>query len=83
MSEADGHFPTGLTPKGPASVSSANTCRSDLSLFRGLRSASIPLIKPIHTAGRIDKLLFAREERVAGRAYFYMQLLSHRRTGLE
>ncbi len=54
-------------------------------LFRGLscHAAGVALVKAVNASGRIDQFLFAGEKRMALGADFYMQLLAHRRPGLE
>src|SRR5437879_2272719 len=55
-------------------------------LLGGLRRRLLPRVFPaefLHAARRIDDLLLARVERVAGRADLHVQVLAQRREGLE
>ena len=53
-------------------------------LFCGLGgTASVTLVKAVNASGRIDQLLLAGKERVAGRTNFYMQVVFHRRPCLK
>src|SRR6266704_2983823 len=55
-------------------------------LLGGLRRRLLPrvfLAEFLHAARRIDDLLLARVERVAGRADFHVQILAQGRAGLE
>jgi hypothetical protein len=46
-------------------------------------TASVTLVKAVNASGRIDQLLLAGKERVAGRANFYVKFFAHGRTRLK
>src|SRR5467141_3832397 len=71
-------------PKLPFPERNATRLRGGL--LGGLRRRLLPrvfLAEFLHAARRIDDLLLARVERVAGRADFHVQVLAQRRAGLE
>lgn len=67
--------------KASASIFTANNGLS--SLFGCLCSSGITAVEAINASCCVNQFLLARKERVAFRTNFNVQVLAHRRTGLE
>ena len=66
-----------LTHKASYELSGRSVFRLRLGLL------AVALVEAVHATSRVDQLLLAREEGVAFRANFYVQVILARRAGLE